>query len=169
MTPSSVTWVMAMMFLMVSLHFFGFVSLRRTTGASHDNRTNIFLILSVGRPRSVIRSLALCAGAGPQARCPAQWRPFQGLAAAGELRAGAPPARGRRRRRSADGRYLTAVLSDGLPAVEAACTEALRHGAHSVDVIINILARRRERVAPISIATPRAVSFILLQRSSPVG
>jgi hypothetical protein len=39
---------MAMMFLMVSLHFFGFVSLRRTTGASHDNRTNIFLILTPG-------------------------------------------------------------------------------------------------------------------------
>jgi DNA replication protein DnaC len=38
MTPSSVTWVMAMMFLMVSLHFFGFVSLGRTTGASHDIR-----------------------------------------------------------------------------------------------------------------------------------
>ncbi len=56
---------------------------------------------------------------------------------------------------------LTAVLSDGLPAVEAACTEALSHGAHSADVIINILARRRERVAPISIATPQALRLIL--------
>jgi hypothetical protein len=29
---------------------------------------------------------------------------------------------------------LNAVLTDGLPAVEAACTEALRHGVHSADV-----------------------------------
>jgi hypothetical protein len=56
---------------------------------------------------------------------------------------------------------LTAVLSDGLSAVEAACTEALSHGAHSADVIINILARRRERVTPISIATPQALRLIL--------
>ena len=39
---------------------------------------------------------------------------------------------------------LTAVLSDGLPAVEAACAEALGEGVHSADVILNILARRRE-------------------------
>ena len=39
---------------------------------------------------------------------------------------------------------LTAVLSDGLPAVEAACAEALSEGVHSADVILNILARRRE-------------------------
>ena len=39
---------------------------------------------------------------------------------------------------------LTTVLSDGLPAVEAACAEALREGVHSADVILNILARRRE-------------------------
>ena len=39
---------------------------------------------------------------------------------------------------------LTAVLSDGLPAVEAACAEALRESVHSADVILNILARRRE-------------------------
>ena len=30
---------------------------------------------------------------------------------------------------------LTAVLTDGLPAVEAACTEALAEGVHSADVI----------------------------------
>ena len=38
---------------------------------------------------------------------------------------------------------LTAVLSDGLGAVEAACGEALRESVHSADVILNILARRR--------------------------
>ncbi|MDQ2762794.1 MAG: hypothetical protein M3Y22_04705, partial [Pseudomonadota bacterium] len=52
---------------------------------------------------------------------------------------------------------LTTVLSDGLPAVEAACLEALREGVHSADVIINILARRREPEPPITISTPEAL------------
>ncbi len=52
---------------------------------------------------------------------------------------------------------LAAVLSDGLPAVEAACSEALRDGVHSADVILNILARRREPAAPITIMTPDAL------------
>jgi hypothetical protein len=52
---------------------------------------------------------------------------------------------------------LTAVLSDGLPAVEAACLEALREGVHSADVVINILARRRQPVPPITIMTPDAL------------
>ena len=52
---------------------------------------------------------------------------------------------------------LGAVLSDGLPAVEAACAEALKEGVHSADPqplssdqwrtmasILNILARRRD-------------------------
>ena len=52
---------------------------------------------------------------------------------------------------------LTAVLSDGLPAVEAACEEALREGAHSADVVLNILARRREPAPAITIMTPDAL------------
>jgi transposase len=53
---------------------------------------------------------------------------------------------------------LTAVLSDGLPAVEAACQEALGQGVHSADVILNILARHREPAAPITtIVTPDAL------------
>jgi hypothetical protein len=52
---------------------------------------------------------------------------------------------------------LTTVLSDGLPAVEAACLEALREGVRSADVIINILARRREPEPPITIITPEAL------------
>jgi transposase len=52
---------------------------------------------------------------------------------------------------------LSAVLTDGLAAVEAACAEALREGVHSSDVIINILARRREPAAPITILTPDAL------------
>jgi len=39
---------------------------------------------------------------------------------------------------------LTAVLSDGLPAVEVACAEALSHGVYSSDVVLNFLARRRD-------------------------
>jgi len=52
---------------------------------------------------------------------------------------------------------LTTVLSDGLPAVEAACAEALGDGVHSADVILNILARRREPEKPATIATPEAL------------
>jgi len=53
---------------------------------------------------------------------------------------------------------LTAVSVDGLPAVEAACAEALRANVHSADVILNILARRREQPAlPLTILTPDAL------------
>ena len=52
---------------------------------------------------------------------------------------------------------LTAVLSDGLGPVEAACAEALNAGVHSADVILNILARRRDPVVPVRIMTPEAL------------
>ena len=52
---------------------------------------------------------------------------------------------------------LTAVLSDGLPAVEAACSEALGEGVHSADVILNILARAREPARTMTIMTPDAL------------
>jgi hypothetical protein len=53
---------------------------------------------------------------------------------------------------------LTAVLSDGLPSVEAACQEALREGVHSADVVLNILARQREpAAAAITVITPDAL------------
>ena len=53
---------------------------------------------------------------------------------------------------------LTAVLSDGLPAVEAACAEALREGVCSADIVLNILARQREPRAPVTILnTPQAL------------
>ena len=52
---------------------------------------------------------------------------------------------------------LSAVLTDGLPAVEAACAEAIGEGVHSADVVLNILARRRDPAPPITIATPEAL------------
>ena len=52
---------------------------------------------------------------------------------------------------------LTAVLSDGLSAVEAACLEALCEGVHSADVILNILARQREPTDTITVITPDAL------------
>ena len=63
---------------------------------------------------------------------------------------------------SADGdrqmvEILTAVLGDGLPAVEAACAEALREGVHSADVVLNILARQREPAAAVTLPTPEGL------------
>ena len=52
---------------------------------------------------------------------------------------------------------LTAVLDDGLPAVEAACTEALSAGLYSSDVVINALSRQRPTVAMPLIQTPEAL------------
>jgi len=54
---------------------------------------------------------------------------------------------------------LSAVLTDGLPAVEAACAEALSNGVHSADVIINILARHRDPDPPTPINTPDALKL----------
>jgi len=89
----------------------------------------------------------------------------------GALRNGAPfkdwllPAnleRVRRRLKGSDDgdrqmvKILAAVLSDGLAAVEAACSEALAGGVHSADVVLNILARHRDPgpVAPILAPAP---------------
>jgi len=52
---------------------------------------------------------------------------------------------------------LSAVLTDGLEAVDAACAEALSEGVPSAAVILNILARRREPEPPLTIATPDAL------------
>ena len=60
---------------------------------------------------------------------------------------------------------LTAVLTDGLPAVEAACAEAIAHGVHSADVVLNILARQRDPDPPATILTPAALTL----RHAPVA
>jgi transposase len=54
---------------------------------------------------------------------------------------------------------LTAVLTDGLPAVEAACAEAIIQGVHSADVVLNILARQRNPDPPPAIMTPAALTL----------
>ena len=51
---------------------------------------------------------------------------------------------------------LTAVITDGLPAVEAAFAEAIAQGVHSADVVLNILARHRNPGPPATILTPAA-------------
>ena len=52
---------------------------------------------------------------------------------------------------------LASVLTDGLAAVEAACAQAMSEGVHSSDVIINILARRRDPGPAATILTPDAL------------
>jgi transposase len=54
---------------------------------------------------------------------------------------------------------LNAVLTDGLPAVEAACAEAIAQGVHSADVVLNILARQRDPAPPANILTPAALTL----------
>jgi len=92
----------------------------------------------------------------------------------GALRNGAPfkdwplPASLERVRRKLQGfddgdrqmvKILSAVLSDGLAAVEAACAEALAGGVHSADVVLNILSRRREPGPVPTILTPEALQL----------
>jgi hypothetical protein len=90
----------------------------------------------------------------------------------GALRNGAPfkdwplPASLERVRRKLQGfddgdrqmvKILSAVLSDGLAAVEAACAAALAEGVQSADVVLNILSRRREPDPAPTILTPEAL------------
>ena len=104
-------------------------------------------------------TLALRAGAGAQTRRVAQ---------RGAVQDWVLPAALERVRRKLSGSddgdrqmvsILAAVLTDGLPAVEAACAEALAEGVHSADVIINILARRRDPPPIGPIATPASLTL----------
>ena len=56
-------------------------------------------------------------------------------------------------------KILTAVLTDGLPAVEAACAEALEAGIAGADVVLNALARRQQPVPPRPIMTPARLTL----------
>ena len=51
------------------------------------------------------------------------------------------------------------MLDHGLAAVEGACAEALQAGIASGDVILTVLARRRQPATPPSITTPDALSL----------
>ena len=94
------------------------------------------------------------------ARKPGAWRngaPFKDWVLPGALE------RVRKRLGQADdgGRQmveiLSAVITDGVGAVESACAEALGEGVCSADVILNILARRRDVERPANILTPEAL------------
>jgi hypothetical protein len=62
-------------------------------------------------------------------------------------------------------KILTAVLADGMPAVEAACAEALNAGLCSSDVVLNALSRQRQPALPPAIAVPQALAL----RHAPVA
>jgi hypothetical protein len=54
---------------------------------------------------------------------------------------------------------LSAVLTDGLSAVESACAEALDQGCHSASVILNILSRTKDPGPALTIMTPEALQL----------
>jgi hypothetical protein len=56
---------------------------------------------------------------------------------------------------------LSAVLSDGLAAVDAACSEAIDQGAASAPVVLNILARAKDSAPIKTIFTPQALQLSL--------
>ncbi len=62
-------------------------------------------------------------------------------------------------------KILSAVLTDGMPAVEAACAESLEAGIASADVILNALARRLEPEPAAPILTPDRLALTLMPRA----
>jgi transposase len=161
-------------------------SVSRTCLVRFDNNKYSVSASAVGRPveirayadRIVIRQDGVTVG--EHARCFGRGRtvynPWHYVAVLarkpGALRNGAPfkdwllPAALERVRRKLRGCHdgdrqtvsiLSAVLSDGLPAVEAACAQALSEGVHSAAVILNILARKRDAPPALTILTPEAL------------
>jgi hypothetical protein len=62
-------------------------------------------------------------------------------------------------------KILSAVLTDGLAAVEAACSEALGAGLCSSDVVLNVLSRQHQPEPPPPITVPDA----LILRQQPIA
>ena len=135
---------------------------RHSPGWAHRRRASPQL-----RPRrDGLRSLALCAGPGPQARRPAQWRSVQGLGAAG----GAGDACG-----ASSPTPMTAIVRWSPSSPLCSPTDCRRskppalrrpaEGVHSSDVIINILARQRDPGPVAPIFTPDALRL----RHAPVA
>ncbi len=122
------------------------------------------------RPRpDRLRSLALSAGAGQEARRAAQ-QPAPAQAGGDPFRNwDLPPALAQIRRRLAghdDGDrqfvdILTEVAEAGLDAVEAACGEALSARLFGRDVVLNILAGQRDVDPPRPVATPTALALAI--------
>ena len=54
-------------------------------------------------------------------------------------------------------KYSVDASAVGRPVEIRACAEALENGVHSADVVLNILARRRDTGPPPVIATPEAL------------
>ena len=113
---------------------------RHQAGRPHRRRAQAPL----RSPSGGLRSLALRAGSGEKARRLEERRAVQGLAAAGAIEKVRRKLAG-----SHDGdrqmvKILTAVLTDGLTAVEAACAESLAAGIAGADVILNALARHSD-------------------------
>ncbi len=161
-------------------------SVSKTCLVRFDNNRYSVSSRAVGRPveiqayadRVVIRQdgasvaeHARCYGRGETIYDPWQYVPVLARKP-GALRNGAPfkdwllPASLERIRRKLKGsddgdsqmvKVLSAVLTDGLIAVEAACAEALGEGVHSADVVLNILARRRDPTPTATILTPDAL------------
>ena len=162
------------------------VSVAKTCLVRFDNNKYSVMSTAVGRPvdihayadRIVIRQdgavvgeHARCFGRGETVYNPWHYVPVLARKP-GALRNGAPfrdwplPSameRIRRRLKSMhDGdrqmvEILSAVLTDGIGAVDAACQEALDHGVCSSAVIINILTRRRDPAPAVTILTPDAL------------
>ena len=162
------------------------VSVAKTCLVRFDNNKYSVMSTAVGRPvdihayadRIVIRQdgavvgeHARCFGRGETVYNPWHYVPVLARKP-GALRNGAPfrdwplPSameRIRRRLKSMhDGdrqmvEILSAVLTDGIAAVDAACQEALDHGVCSSAVIINILTRRRDPAPAVTILTPDAL------------
>lgn len=127
----------------------------------------------VRRGDEVVAEHARCFGRGRTIYDPWHYLPVLAKKP-GALRNGAPfqdwalpPALTKLRRKlgssdEADRRFvrvLSMVLTDGLDLVEDAVAEALDGGAISDDVIINILARRREPPRPAGITTAEALAL----------
>ena len=112
--------------------------------------------------RDDLRYLALRAGLGAQAGRFSQWGAVEGLGAAGGFRPR------RKLAGSNDGdrqmvKILAAVLSDGLPAVEA--DQFRRPGSiHSADVVLDVLARQRDRGPSAPIHTPASLGCVMRGR-----
>ena len=166
------------------------VSVSRTCLVRFDNNKYSVVSRAVGRPAeicayadqivikqdgAIIAEHARCFGREQTIYDPWHYVPVLARKP-GALRNGAPfkdwvlPAaleRVRRKLRGSDDgdrqmvQILSAVLSDGLSAVDAACAEAIEQGALSAPVILNILARTKDGVPILPIFTPEALRLNL--------